>query len=367
MADNVVYQSSIPATPPNKLIVAADDVGEVKYQRVKLDAGEDGESLPVDVNNPLPTFIAGRHSPERHVFVGPLDTLTTNTTIRLVGTSFDGTNKDPNFWTETVTNGGTVTQGGGEIELATNTTPNGTAKYVSVRKARFVVSRPLKFFGFVALATDPVANNLRRFGAYDANDGFFFEISGTTFSLGTRKATSDTLIANGTLNGDYGPTWNPLADETYYKLEIEYGAFGVVWYVDSRVLHSLGIGHWSNTLTLPITMENNNTGGQTVNSVMDCLGAVIIGQGEYLTQPAVKYIGTAATTILKYGAGIIHAVVVTDNTGTLLVYDGLSAAGTLIANLDASKTVGTMNFDAPFSTGLTVVSAGPPKMTIMWE
>jgi hypothetical protein len=35
-------------------VVATDDVGGVHYQRVKLDAGADGVSLPVDATNPLP-------------------------------------------------------------------------------------------------------------------------------------------------------------------------------------------------------------------------------------------------------------------------------------------------------------------------
>ena len=43
------------------------------------------------------------------------------------------------------------------------------------------------------------------------------------------------------------------------------------------------------------------------------------------------------------------------------------AAGVLIANLDASKTVGTMEFGAPFSDGLTVVVASSPKMTVIYE
>ncbi len=35
-------------------VVATDDVGGVHYQRIKLDAGADGVSLPVDATNPLP-------------------------------------------------------------------------------------------------------------------------------------------------------------------------------------------------------------------------------------------------------------------------------------------------------------------------
>lgn len=47
MADNVVFQSSTPATPPPGTPVATDDVGGVQFQRVKLDVGADGASSPV--------------------------------------------------------------------------------------------------------------------------------------------------------------------------------------------------------------------------------------------------------------------------------------------------------------------------------
>jgi hypothetical protein len=36
--------------------VATDDVGGRNFQRVKLDAGADGVSLPVDATNPLPVY-----------------------------------------------------------------------------------------------------------------------------------------------------------------------------------------------------------------------------------------------------------------------------------------------------------------------
>lgn len=55
MADNVTFQTSVTATPPNATTVATDDVSGVQYQRVKLDVGGDGVSVPVTGTIPLGT------------------------------------------------------------------------------------------------------------------------------------------------------------------------------------------------------------------------------------------------------------------------------------------------------------------------
>lgn len=58
MADNVTFQTTVTATPPDATIVATDEVvtGGVgtQYQRVKLDVGGDGASVPVTQAAPLP-------------------------------------------------------------------------------------------------------------------------------------------------------------------------------------------------------------------------------------------------------------------------------------------------------------------------
>lgn len=47
MADNVSFQSATLATPAAATSIATDDVGGTHYQRVKLDAGGDGASVPI--------------------------------------------------------------------------------------------------------------------------------------------------------------------------------------------------------------------------------------------------------------------------------------------------------------------------------
>ena len=303
----------------------------------------------------------------RHAHISSTNTLNVNTTVRLVGTNFDGTTKDTNFWTETVANGGTVTQNG-EIKLETNTTADGSATYESVRRARFVVSSALTFIGIFKFNDTVVeADNVRRCGAYDDDNGFFFELDSSVFSVGSRSATADTLVSSGSFNGDYGSTF-VLDSAKYYNLSIEYAPLGAFYYVNGKLLHQSVGGHLTRVLTLPIRIENINDNSNATDVVFDCLATVIIRQGELETTATYKYISGAASTLCKVGAGDLHAIINNDNSGSYIVYDGVSAAGSVIASVDAAKVLGDLQFHVPFSDGLFIVTVGASaKITVTYE
>jgi len=55
MADNITYQNDYPATPPSGTVVAADHVGDVDFQRIKIVTGADGVvDGDVSETNPMP-------------------------------------------------------------------------------------------------------------------------------------------------------------------------------------------------------------------------------------------------------------------------------------------------------------------------
>ena len=313
--------------------------------------------------------ITGKENDDRHVWVAPSNALVVVELVRMVGTTFDGTAKDANFWTEAVTGSGVVSQGG-EIELATNpvgATANSAASYASVRKARFVGGAALKFIGLFKFVTAGTTNNIRRCGPYMTTDGFFFELDGSTFSVGARRASSDTLVTSGNFNGHYGDTWAPTAG-SYYKMEIEWTPAGVYYYINGILLHKTVGGHLTNFLTLPIKFENVNSGGITTNVVFDCITTVIVRLGELKTNPTYKYIAGETTTVCKYGAGSLHTIVNNDNSGSVIVYDNTAGTGTIIASVDLAKVLGTLTFNAPFSNGLTLVTSGSnAKVTVTYE
>ena len=79
-------------------------------------------------------------------------------------------------------------------------------------------------------------------------------------------------------------------------------------------------------------------------------------------------VGTNTTTVCKRGAGTLQRISLLDNQGTAGVYDApASGTGLAIAIIDASKGWGTLEFNAPFSSGLSIVTAGTPKISVIYE
>lgn len=79
-------------------------------------------------------------------------------------------------------------------------------------------------------------------------------------------------------------------------------------------------------------------------------------------------IATAATTVVKSGAGILRRITInTTAAGTVIVYDNTSGSGTIIASFPVSAVVGTYEYGTRFTTGLTVVTGAASNITVVWE
>lgn len=79
---------------------------------------------------------------------------------------------------------------------------------------------------------------------------------------------------------------------------------------------------------------------------------------------------TTNTFLVKSGPGTLHLVNVNTKgsvASTVTVYDGLSAAGTVIATIDSLNLSGAFQYDIAFTTGLTIVMTGAPNITVSYR
>lgn len=282
---------------------------------------------------------------------------------RLVGTAYNNGVLDTNFWSTGATGTGAyVSQQNGFVTLSAGTTSAGTAYIQSVRKARYVGSYSNRYRG---QCTFDVANNhTNRFGAFDGADGAFFETSGTTWNVVTRSNSADTKVASTAWNNNtILPTVTNV--NTY---EIYYTNKSVYFVINDVLMHKVTstTTPWSTNKDLPIRNESFNYSG-TTNYNFHCWVQTISRLGKAETDPTYRYLSTNATTTLKYGAGRLHSIVVTDNVGTINVYDSTTGGGTQIAAIDAAKVIGTISFECPFFNGLTIVIGTNAKCTVIYE
>jgi hypothetical protein len=304
--------------------------------------------------------------------VSPAGQLRVTELYRLVGTLFQGTTLDTSFWTSTLANGGTVTLLGSEARLRTNTTLNGSAILQSVRTARFTAGASPNFYRGIIQMDSPLASNTRRWGAFNATSGTFFELSGTTFRLVTRKASVDTAVANGSFNGDIGSTFTPtFTNVNYFEI---YWTPAQVWFViNEELIHTMTANStaWTDDLNLPSRIENTN-GAITTDSSVYVRTATISRLGPLMTRPIWRnFVGAVGATILKRSAGVLHRVTYNHGAnGTVCsLYDALTATNPIaVVETESNNVPNYIEFDLDFYTGLTVVTTGAASnFTVIYE
>lgn len=303
----------------------------------------------------------------------PMGELRTITPVRLVGTTFEGTTVDVNFWTVTNSNGGTSTQACAELSLDTGTTANGSTKVNSVRRARYVSGSSMRLRAQIRLGDTGTTNNIRRWGvAYGPTmptivGGAYFELNGNTFSIVTLRDSVPTVVSSGSFNGVIGSTHILNTNIVSYEI---YWTNGKVYFIIGDVLlHTVSASTdtWACTMNHHIYLENTNSGGSSTNVSMKCRVASISRLGDLRTESSFKYINVNGTYILKYSAGVLHKIISNQATGACKIYDNTAASGTIIGAPNLLKTSSQLDYDAAFSNGLTIVTSGGADITVIYE
>lgn len=308
------------------------------------------------------------------VEVTPMGDMRVQVPSRLVGTPFAGTTLDTNFWVTTGSTGtGAASQAGGVATLTTGATADSVAILSTVRTGRYVAGNGLYYRSQVRIPTS-TGTCVRRWGAFSATDGYFFEYDGTTLSIVTRKngtPVTDTPVASGSFNGTVGSTYTLTTNLTTFEI---YWTNKSVWFViNDDVIHKVTATTSGNaeTQSLPIRMEVRNSGGNANVNTLECFVASISRLGPLTTETTYKYITANATTVCKYSPGRLTRILVTVGGGQnaiATIYDNTSAGGSIIA-LISTNAAGSFEFGCPFFTGLTIVTSGgsAPTVTVIYE
>lgn len=329
----------------------------------KIAAPSNADGMPVSV--PI-----GANDQDIAAFISPMRGLRTTEATRLVGVAFDGTVVDSNFWATTTGSGGAISQALGQLVLSTTGT-NSTATLASQRKGRYMSSNSNHVRCVIRVPTVNVTGNTRRWGAFDSTDGLFFEISGSTFSVGIRRGGSTTTVNSGNFNGTNGSTYT--LDTNVHTYEIHYTNSSAWFYIDNELIHTYRASAQTlcGTLSLKIGLENSNSASTTTAATLECRVATIVRLGKETGRPRTYYVASAGTNVLKRSPGTLRRVIVgTRGTGgaTVTFYDAVNAGGQPLFVLDGVNSLGTIELDVDFFEGLSMVTAsGIGSITVLYD
>ena len=180
--------------------------------------------------------------------------------------------------------------------------------------------------------------------------------------------------ADGAFNGTNGLTY--ILDANAHLYEIYYENRSCYFYIDGKYIHKFS----APTTTLVASMhlrvgfQNQNSGGSADLNTLEIRVASINRMGEPVSRPQFRYqAGALAATVLKYGPGTLHKVIVNKNANniTCTLYDSVNTgAPTLpicVITLLASGAPATLDYGLDFVNGLIAVVVGAGDFTVVYE
>lgn len=213
-------------------------------------------------------------------------------------------------------------------------------------------------------------------GAYDAATDTI-KVSGTVSAGGSAAAAAADAESNATtmsaqrtrLSGFNGTTWDRLR--------------AGLTAVSATLTGFLNVLPWAQFNTAPTTRTTGQGGpleadasGNLRQVVMNPAVAVDDVNGKIVVEHRYAFtnITTGATTVVKSGAGLLHAIVVNKGaaTATITIYDNTAGSGTKIGTITFGAALLTdppllATYNLSFSTGLTIVTSGATDVTVVYR
>jgi hypothetical protein len=306
-------------------VIATDDIGGVKHQRVKVQHGVDGAADDVSANNPLPVVM-----PEtmRDAF-GRLRTSEPHT----IFDSKQIFDSQPLFWDESLESGAGITSAHSTARASTTITSTISTAGVYTRQTyeRFNYQPGKSQMILMTGIMDRLGGGTgvqRRIGQFDDDNGIFFEDDEGTFKVVVRSSTSgspvDTKVAQSSFNldtldgtGASGVTID-LSKAQIFIIDYE-------WLGVGRVRLGLAVGGEiiychevlnANVLDVVYMSTPNNplryqivTTGSSLASELECNCSTVITEGGATHLGQLRFKSTAGTHVDVAVENTIYAII----------------------------------------------------------
>jgi len=202
------------------------------------------------------------------------------------------------YSTSTAT-GGTVTHipNQSAIRLTVTGTSGSESNLRTNTFYRYQAGKGLRIKQTVYHADTGQTNQTRRWGFFDANDGLFWQLSGTSFGIVTRTSTSGSPVDTSTLASSFsvdplngtGPSGITLdlTKGNIFEINFQWLGVGTVnFYVNGYLVHQIFNANtlaapYMKTAQLPLSFQVINTGASTTSSMTNICNSVIAEGGEY--------------------------------------------------------------------------------------
>jgi hypothetical protein len=228
--------------------------------------------------------------------------------------------KETDNWDEATVTGGSATWNANNsgVDLVTTTANGASVIRQTQRVIPYTPGRPAQLNQQIKFAT-PIANLTQRVGLFDENNGFYFELVGTTVNFVVRTSTSgsmaETRIARANWNGDKldgaGASGITLDFTKQQLISFDYewygvGAITLGFIINGEIVNchtfytaNLQSTVWASTPLLPIRLELFNTGVTASTSTLRQGSNSVICDGNTSTTPgaSVSFASPALVTL----------------------------------------------------------------------
>lgn len=310
MADNVTLNAGSGGDT-----IAADEIGGIKHQKVKVEFGADGTATEVSTTSPLPITISSLANP----LIDPFARLRVSNPATQFESQLQYTAHNSLVWDESITGGGaSVTHLPNESSMRLQ---------VSTVSGDVVIRQTKQYFryqpgkGLLILMTGVMgaikSNVTQRIGYFDSQNGIFFEQDGTNLRVVRRTFASgaavDTAVNQSSWNldtmngsGSSGITINT-AMANIFLIDIEWLGVGRVrtgFVIDGRIVYcheflnaNVLTSVYMTTANLPCRYEIRNTNTTASSTDLKQICCTIINEGGYdPTRGVIRWASNGTTT-----------------------------------------------------------------------